>query len=224
MYQNGINRSDTLGGMTQPMSGRRAEAARNDGAILDAARGVFLEDPGQPIAAVAARAGVGISALYKRYLSKDDLLRELARDGLTRFRAELEVALARQGDAWTIYCECLERVLASRSQALAQRLAGRFSPTAELDDLAVRTHVLFEELHCKTQEAGALRGDVSTADVGLLLEMLSAVVLPGPDGGAVLRGRYLGLIAQALRGPQCEPLSGRAATDEDQAARWRVSG
>ena len=77
-----------------PLSGRRREAARNDVGILDAARSVFLEDPSAPVSAVAARASVGISALYRRYPSKEDLLRELARDGLARYAAELEAALA----------------------------------------------------------------------------------------------------------------------------------
>jgi AcrR family transcriptional regulator len=40
-------------------------------------------------------AGVGISALYRRYPSKEDLLRELARDGLTRYIEDLHAALAR---------------------------------------------------------------------------------------------------------------------------------
>ena len=53
-----------------PLSGRRAEAARNDRRILEAAREVFVADPSAPIAAVAARAGVGIGALYRRYGSK----------------------------------------------------------------------------------------------------------------------------------------------------------
>jgi hypothetical protein len=43
--------------MTTNLSGRRVQAARNDGAILAAARDVFLEDPKAPIAAVAERAG-----------------------------------------------------------------------------------------------------------------------------------------------------------------------
>ena len=77
-----------------PLSGRRREAARNDIEILAAAREVFLADPSAPISAVADRAKVGISALYRRYASKDDLLRELARDGLVRYITELDRALA----------------------------------------------------------------------------------------------------------------------------------
>ena len=67
------------------MSGRRREAARNDHAILDAARAVFIADPTASIAAVAERAGVGHSALYRRYPSKQNLLRQLCREGLRAY-------------------------------------------------------------------------------------------------------------------------------------------
>src|SRR3954454_14948582 len=66
-------------------SGRRAQAARNDELILEAAREVFVANPSAPIADVAKRAGVGISALYRRYPSKEDLLRELCADWLRRY-------------------------------------------------------------------------------------------------------------------------------------------
>lgn len=202
------------------MSGRRAEAARNDGTILDAAREVFLSDPNAPIAGVAARAGVGISALYRRYPSKEALLQQLARDGLTRFKAELEIALEAVGDAWTIYCDCLQRVLDGRSQALAQRLAGRFTPTTDLHALATQTGELYTQLHHRTQQAGALRADVTTADVVLLLEMLTLIEMPGPDRGAALRRRYLALMMQALHTSSAGPLPGPSAVDSDLAARW----
>src|SRR5260370_12512328 len=94
-----------------PLSGRRREAARNDVGILDAARSVFLDDPSAPVSAVAPRAKVGTSALYRRYPSKEDLLRELARDGLVRYIAELEAALAAQRDPWLPYARCLTPIL-----------------------------------------------------------------------------------------------------------------
>ena len=46
------------------VSGRRAQAARNDEKILASARAVFIDDPDAPITAVAKHAGVGISAIY----------------------------------------------------------------------------------------------------------------------------------------------------------------
>ena len=202
-----------------PLSGRRREAARNDAAILDAARSVFLEDPSAPVSAVAARANVGISALYRRYPSKEDLLRELARDGLARYTAELEAALAGKGDPWTVYAGCLTRILDGGSQALAQRLAGTFTPTPELSALAQRAGALAGEVHRSAQRDKVLRDDVSPLDVVFLLEMLSAVTLPGPGGGHALRHRYLALLLQALRAPGAGPLPDGPEPGE-LAGRW----
>lgn len=203
-----------------PLSGRRKEAARNDIKILDAARAVFLADPTATISAVAARAEVGISALYRRYPSKEDLLRELARDGLERFIAELERALTDERDPWTVYCDCLARILDGGSQALAQRLAGTFNPTPELNELSQRATTLAEEVHRKAQRGKALRADVSTGDVILLLETLSAITMPGTDGGRALRRRYLALLLQALHAPGDDPLPGWPPEQSDLARRW----
>jgi len=183
---------------------------------------VFLADPSAPIADVAKEAGVGISALYRRYPSKEELVRELARDGLTRYIEDLRIALADDGDAWHAYEECLRRVVDGQSQALAQRVAGTFTPTESLGRLAGEASELAIALHRRTQEAGALREDVSPADIVLILEMISFVDLPGPDRGRALRHRYLALALQALRAPGSEPLPGAPAAAADLTARWRT--
>lgn len=92
------------------LPGRKAQAARNDSIILDAARAVFLADAAAPISAVAERAGVGISALYRRYPSKDVLLRTLCYDGLRRYNTEAEAALE-DSDGWRGLVGFLERVV-----------------------------------------------------------------------------------------------------------------
>lgn len=204
-------------------SPERPRTARTDERILEAAREVFLADPSAPIAAVADRAGVGMSALYRRYDGKDDLLRALARDGLTRYRDDVRTALAETGSdadterTWTAYTHCLARVVDGRSQALAQRLAGTFEPTADLDDLARAAADEAAELHRRAQAAGALRPDVSGADVTLILETVAAIDVPDP----AWRRRFLVLLVQALRAPAPGALPGRAAEESDLAARWR---
>ena len=57
------------------------------------------------MSAVAARAGVGISALYRRYASKEDLLRQVARDGLAQYLEEAEAAVADEGDPWEAFAD-----------------------------------------------------------------------------------------------------------------------
>jgi AcrR family transcriptional regulator len=204
------------------LSGRRAEAARNDGRILDAARAVFLADPEAPISAVAARAGVGISALYRRYPGKEDLLRTLAADGLSRYIADLQAALASEAEPWAAYVECLHRVVDGRSQELAQRLAGTFTPTPPLAALAQRAARLADTLFRRVRASGELRDDVSEADIVLLLEAVMLVQLPGADDGAALRHRYLTLLLQALHTPVEAKLPGSPARQADLTARWRA--
>jgi AcrR family transcriptional regulator len=123
---------------TRPLSGRRAQAARNDQRILDAARQVFVADSAAPIAAVADQAGVGMSALYRRYPSKEALLARLAGDGLRRYITEAEAALADDGDPWAAFAGFMGRIVDADTHALVLRLAGTFTPTKDLYDDAER--------------------------------------------------------------------------------------
>src|ERR671914_1961841 len=95
------------------MSGRRAQAARNDELIMNAAREVFVADPTAPIAAVADRAGVGISALYRRYGSKEDMLRRLCADGLATYIRNAETALASTDPPWETFVAFARSVVAA---------------------------------------------------------------------------------------------------------------
>ena len=99
------------------LRGRQAQAAHNDEVILQAAREVFLDDPGAPIAAVAGRAGVGIGALYHRYASKEDLLRTLCRNGQEIYLAEIRRALAADAGPWEAYTDFLRRIVAANTTA-----------------------------------------------------------------------------------------------------------
>ena len=91
-----------------PLRGRQAQAVHNDELILQAAREVFLADPGAPISAVSERAGVGIGALYHRYAGKEDLLRTLCRNGQLIYLTEIRRALASDSGDFTcrkwIFC------------------------------------------------------------------------------------------------------------------------
>ena len=152
------------------------------------------------------------------------MLQELARDGLTRFLADLDRAMDDGGDPWEAYSSCLHSILDGQSQALAQKLAGTFKPTAELGELAARTGDRYAAVHRRAQRAGVLRKDVTTANVVLLLEAISSIDVGGDARTAVLRSRYLGLVLQSLRAPAADRLPGPAAKDLELAARWRSGG
>ena len=202
-------------------SGRRAEAARNDGRILEAARAVFVEDPSAPIADVAKRAGVGISALYRRYASKEDLLRRLCADGLDDYIAVAERAAANGGDPWESFASFMGELVEADSSSLTQRLAGTFTPTAELVNAAAQAGALNVEIFERTQAAGAIRPDVDVNDLGPILEQIASIRLGDPERTRELRRRYLALVLDGLKAtPGSEPLPGTSPTTDELTARW----
>ena len=205
---------------TTPLSGRRAQAARNDRLILEAARAVFVADPAAPISAVAEHAGVGISALYRRYASKEDLLRHLCLDGLDRYVAAVAAAVADEGDPWTAFATFMRRVVDADTHALTLRLAGTFTPTEELYREAARAQELNVRLIERTRAAGALRADVEVEDVSMVLEQLAAIRLPDFARTLQLRRRYLALFLDALHQPAASPLPGPPPTWQEYQARW----
>jgi AcrR family transcriptional regulator len=205
---------------TTPLSGRRAQAARNDQLILEAARAVFTADPQAPIATVADRAGVGIAALYRRYRSKDELLQRLASDGLRRYVAEAEAALADDGDPWAAFTRFLHHSLDAGAGSLTVRLAGKFTATHELQDLGRTAYSLTRRLLDRTKATGALRPDIEVGDVSLLLEQLQAIRVGDQQRSDQLRHRYLALILDALHLPAGSPLPGPPPTTEEIRRRY----
>jgi len=138
---NAGKRPETRPGRHGPMSGRQAEAARNDQRILDSARAVFVNDPGAPITAVAKHAGVGISALYTRYGSKEELLRTLCTDGLVIVTNETQTAIERVNrgeDRWAVFTDFMRHLVEADTSSMTRAFAGKFAPTPEMFALANR--------------------------------------------------------------------------------------
>lgn len=208
---------------TRRRRGRQAEAARNDTAILDAARATLLRDPEASMAAVAQAAGVGVGGLYRRYAGRDELLQQVCGDGLRRFVELAEQALADDADAWASFEGFLRRVVEADVHALTVRLAGTFRSTDELRELAVRSGGLVDALVRRAQDAGRLRPDVEAADVPMLLEQLTAVRVDDPGRTAALRRRYLGLQLDALRTPEPSPLEAAGPSSAELGERWARS-
>jgi AcrR family transcriptional regulator len=203
-----------------PLSGRRAQAARNDRLILEAAREVFVADPDAPISAVADRAGVGISALYRRYASKEELLRKLSADGLERYIAAAEAALADPGDPWSVFAEFMRRIVDADTHSLTLSLAGTFEPTEELYRRAELAQELNVRLLERAQQAGAVHPDLAVDDLSFLFEQLASVRAGDEQRTRQLRHRYLALLLDALRTPSRTPLPGPAPSWEEVSQRW----
>jgi AcrR family transcriptional regulator len=210
-------------GRRGPMSGRQAEAARNDQRILDSARAVFVADPGAPITAVARHAGVGISALYSRYASKEELLRTLCTDGLLIFVTETEKAIKRlkQGeDRWQVFADYMRNLTDADTSSLTRAFAGKFAPTPEMFALATRSSELSEELFALVR--AVLRPDLALHDLSLSFELVAAVKVADPARTAELRRRYLALILDGMRAGDRGELPGSPPGWQEISERWNA--
>ena len=203
-----------------PLRGRQAQAAHNDDLILQAAREVFLVDPGAPIAAVAERAGVGIGALYHRYAGKEDLLRTLCLNGQHTYLTEIKRALASDDEPWEAFTGFLRRIVTANTHGLTVRLAGTFTPSEEQLALAEQMQSLGIELFERVRRTGLLRDDVTYLDIEFLLEFLASVRLGDSTRTAELRQRHLAVIIDGLRSGRRTPLPGQPPTWQEQTERW----
>jgi AcrR family transcriptional regulator len=206
-----------------PLSGRRAQAARNDRRILEAAREVFVADPGAPISAVAKHAGVGISALYRRYASKEELLRQLSAEGLERYIAAAEAALSDDADPWTAFTGFMRRVVDADTHSLTLRLAGTFAPTEELYRRAEHAQQLNIKLLQQTKAAGAIPPTSSSTTSP------SCSSSSPPSGSATKRGRVSfdsatwPFISRRFTAPPVTRCRGRRRAGKRSASAGRAS-
>src|SRR6266496_3602314 len=205
---------------TNALPGRRGQAARNDVVILDAARAVFLADPKAPIAAVAERAGVGISALYRRYPGKETLLCKLCHDGLRTFIAKAE-EVGEEPDSWEALAGFLRRVVDADVHSLTVHLAGTFTPTPEMGEDAQRANTLATDLFTRARASGRIREDAVPEDIGLILEACAAIRVDDPERTRQLRRRHLAMLLEGLAATGGPDLPGPPPRPGEMSGRWR---
>ncbi|MBW1604569.1 helix-turn-helix transcriptional regulator [Streptomyces sp. JJ66] len=99
----------------------RVDAQRNLEHVLRAAREVFGElGYGAPMEDVARRARVGVGTVYRRFPSKEVLVRRIAREETERLTQQARTALRQEGEPWS--------ALARFLRASATSGAGRLLP------------------------------------------------------------------------------------------------
>ncbi|MFI5522379.1 TetR/AcrR family transcriptional regulator [Streptomyces platensis] len=127
------------GGRSTPL---RVDAQRNLEHVLRAAREVFGElGYGAPMEDVARRARVGVGTVYRRFPSKDVLVRRIAEEETSRLTDQARTALGQEDDPWSALSRFLRTSVASGAGRLLPpgilqvSAAGRAGePTAEAAD------------------------------------------------------------------------------------------
>ena len=188
----------------------RADAARNRTRVLDAARTAFAEaglDVG--VEEIARRAGVGKGTLYRRFPTKEALVRAIFEDILGEVE-RLADEVDSEPDAGEAFANFLNR--AARMQAsnqgfydvVAQRMGAAALTDEQREGLLRAVGRPLE----RAQRAGAVRDDLVPEDVQMMFRMIGATTRPAPDGSPMDDHwpRYLGLLLDAVRPDAATPL------------------
>lgn len=184
----------------------RLDAARNQERIVAAAAVAFAELGAEvTLDEVARRAGVGVATVYRRFGSREQLVRSVVAHVLT---AEIEpVADVETDDPWSDLAAVLEASVAAVAAhrevvALAQAAGG-----IDVDVVDRYLHRL-DRLLTRARVAGLVRPELEPRDVAVAVVMVLATVRGtgrGERGGGYDWRRYLALVLDGMR-PAPAPL------------------
>lgn len=187
--------------------GLRADARRNQERILGAAREVFAERGiDAPMATVARRAGVGVATLYRRFPTREDLVRSAFARQMELCGGALEEAVA-DPDPWRGFQRLIETVFALQSEERGFPAAFFLAfPEGAEEHARAREQgeQAFTTLVRRAQAAGALRPDFHPSDLLVVLLAHCGLVEALPDDGAASRR----LVAYLLEAFRAEPARG----------------
>ena len=177
----------------------RADALRNEDAVLEAAKVVFATSGvDAPVREIAAKAGVGLGTLYRRFPKRSDLVAGVFRREVDSCVAEAENLAAEHGPG-----EALVRWLKRYTGLLATKkglAAALHSGDPAFDALPHYFRASFEpaltSLLDEAVAAGEIRSGIEPYDLLRAIGNLSVAV---DDDGAAHTRRMLDLLIDGLR-------------------------
>ena len=179
----------------------RADAERNRAKILEAAADVFATAGVEAtLHDVAARAGVGVGTVYRRFPHKEALLGALFDDKLSEVLGLVEAAGANP-DSWAALVGFLHALtdMQSRNRGLFEVLNGSEYCQDRVAEARVKFEPLVKRLLARAQADGHVRRDIETSDLSMIVLMLNSVALISQDVKTDLWKRYLDLMLDAIR-------------------------
>jgi AcrR family transcriptional regulator len=181
----------------------RVDAQRNRDRILEAARALVAETGvDATMEDIARHAGVAVGTLYRHFPAKEDLVAAVVEDSFAQMASLTEGALAAvhagapPGAAiGELFREIAERHATDQAFKSA---AGRLDVNAEIAAASpgspiARSVAAISELLERAQIAEQIRGDLTLADLGVLL-----AAVPGAGVAAEQRARFVDIVIAGL--------------------------
>ena len=177
----------------------RADAQRNEDAVLEAAKQVFATSGvDAPVREIAARAGVGVATVYRRFPKRSDLVAGVFRREVDRCAAEAAALAAGSapGEALAGWLKRYTGFLATKKGLAAALHSG----DPAFDALPGYFRTSFEPALTSLLDAavmaGEIRGDVQPYD---LLRAIGTLSVAAGDDAAAHTRRMVELLIDGLR-------------------------
>ena len=183
----------------RPKRHLRADALRNEDAVLEAAKEVFTTSGvDAPVRQIAARAGVGPGTLYRHFPKRSDLVAAVFRREVDACAAEATLLAADHppGEALSRWLKRYTGFLATK-KGLAAALHSGDPAFQELPDyFRTSFEPVLASLLDAAAAAGEARRDIEPYD---LLRAIGNLAAATGDDGAAHAGRMLDLLIDGLR-------------------------
>lgn len=161
----------------------RADARDNRRRLLEAARDVLIErGPAAPLDEIARRAGTVIATLYRRFPDRRALIREAVLDALQRNIDKARQAAGAEPDPFRALARYRNRAIGVRTAAVIPALLGEIrSDEEEIAHARETGTATVQALLDAAHQAGPLRADITSADIGMLIVRCPSLMQPRFD-------------------------------------------
>ncbi|VEG50923.1 TetR family transcriptional regulator [Mycolicibacterium aurum] len=184
----------------------RADAARNRALLLAAAEDEFRErGASASVADIARRAGVAKGTVFRHFPTKEDLIASIVCEHVAVL-AEAAARLADSPDPGAALLEFLTLAADQRQRHDLTFLQSASDGDPRVTEVRDALHEHLETLVDRARASGAIRADITEADVFLMMcapiHIVENLTAPAP----LLWQRYLAIIFDGLRADGAHPL------------------
>lgn len=198
--RNAITTAATAEGRGEaPVPRMRADARRNEEALLEAAKIVFARSGvDAPIREIATQAGVGLGTLYRRFPTRADLVAAVFRREVDACADAAGTLAAERGpvDALAAWLMLYTRFLATKQGLAAALHSGDPAFAALPDYFRSRFEPALSALLAAAAAAGDVRADIAPYD---LLRAIGNLAVASGDDGRAHTERMVMLLLDGLR-------------------------
>ncbi|MEH6727577.1 MAG: helix-turn-helix domain-containing protein [Hyphomicrobiales bacterium] len=177
----------------------RADARRNEDAVLEAAKALFSEvGVDAPVRTIAERAGVGVGTVYRRFANRSDLVAAVFRREVDSCVADAD-ALAlkhRPGEALVLWLKRYTEFISTKRGLAAALHSGDPAYEALPDYFRTNFEPALASLLASASAAGDVRTDIKPYD---LLRAIGNLSVVSDEDGTRHAHRMVDLLIDGLR-------------------------